>query len=155
MNNIIMIISIILDGIFNYYYSNSIFSSLFTIVSLIYIYNENKKYYAMAFVYGLIYDLFYTNFYILNPILFLIVSYIITLYYKKFKCNFLDTFILNILVIIIYLLLLTIIFSITSYAKITFNEFIFILSRFMIINIFYGIILYLIVIKSNNKHKLY
>ena len=157
MSSVIMICSLFLDGLINYYFSNSILSSLFTVISLIYISNylDNKKFYIISFLYGFIYDIFYNNFFILNSIIFLLLSYIIKLYFNKFKYNFISAFMLTILVIIIYITLLILIFNMTSYAEITLSEYLFIIPRFMIMNILYGIILNLIVIKQNKKHKLY
>ena len=154
MSSIIIIVSILLDGIFNYLFPNSIISSLFCIVSLITLYKINNKnrFLIISTIYGFIYDLFFTNFYILNAMVFFLVSYFIIIFFKKFKYTFINLILLNVIVIIIYLLIIIIIFNITSYSNYSLSELLFVVPRFLLINTIYEVVIYLIVIKRNNKH---
>ena len=77
---IIIIISLLLDGILSNYLPYlvndlSLFTSLFTLVSIFIIYpffkKKEKKYLITIFIIGIIYDLFYTNLLFFNGVLFL------------------------------------------------------------------------------------
>ncbi|MBQ1496567.1 MAG: hypothetical protein IIZ40_04405, partial [Bacilli bacterium] len=94
----INIISIILDLInYSFININSLFISLFSIESLIFI--KNKKY-LKAFILGIIFDLLFTNYYLLNGFIFLFLEYIIIKYYKYFKYNLINNIILSIILIL-------------------------------------------------------
>lgn len=157
---IISLISLILDGLFNIYFSNSYLMSLFSIITLIYSYFffENKKYYLYySIIYGIIYDIFFTNFYILNMIVFFLLANFIISYFKKFTNNIIYILILNTLIIFLYQFILLVIFHLTFYNNITLKEFIFIFPHFLFINTIYGIILFLNNnrIVNKNKHIIY
>lgn len=152
-----MIISIALESIVNLYIHNgSYLIPLFSILSLIFIYpnfkNERVKYFTISFIFGIIYDLVFTNFYILNAILFLIFSIVIYYYFNKFKYNLLSTIILSIIGIIIYNVLLFLIFNILNYYTYSFLNLIFITKHFVIINIIYSLIVYLLINKTRLKN---
>ena len=100
MKEAILIISFILDGIFsNFLPSNSIFNSLFTLVSLIIVYpyfNGNRHdYYKYAFILGLAYDLIYTDTVIFYAFVFLSVSFIISRFMLVLANNYLNIVIEN------------------------------------------------------------
>ena len=91
MSIIIVIISLFLDGILSNYLpylvnNLSLFTPLFTLVSIFIIYpffkKKEKKYLISVFIIGIIYDLFYTNLLFFNAVLFFIIG-LITIRYIK------------------------------------------------------------------------
>ena len=145
----INIISIILDLInYSFININSLFISLFSIESLIFI--KNKKY-LKAFILGIIFDLLFTNYYLLNGFIFLFLEYIIIKYYKYFKYNLINNIILSIILILIYNIILFIVLNVTKLNLNSFIEFLFIIKHFFIINIIYVLILSFIFKRSNIK----
>ena len=79
---IIMIVSFILDGLLTNYLPYLVgdlswFTPLLTVVSLFMIYpfyrKEEKKYFIIVFILGLLYDLFYTNLLFFNGVLFILI----------------------------------------------------------------------------------
>ena len=78
-NIIIILIGITLELILNLYLNiNSYFISLFTILSLVFVFpyfkNSKKDFLIFSSLVGFIYDLIFTNFYILNSFLFGFIS---------------------------------------------------------------------------------
>lgn len=145
----INIISIILDLInYSFINKNSLFISLFSVESLIFI--KNKKY-LKAFILGIIFDLLFTNYYLLNGFIFLFLEYIIIKYYKYFKYNLINNIILSIILILIYNIILFIVLNVTKLNLNSFIEFLFIIKHFFIINIIYVLILSFIFKRSNIK----
>ena len=85
LTSIILLISIILDGILtNYlpYLVNdlSLFTPLLTVVSIFILYALNRKketkFFILMFIVGIIYDLLYTNLLYLNGLLFVLIAFI-------------------------------------------------------------------------------
>lgn len=155
---IIFLGSLILEMIINMIISvNSYMVPLFSLLSLIFIYpylkKDKIKYLLISFMLGFIYDLVFTNFYVLNSFLFLTISYLIYLYFKKLKYNTLNVFVLSILLIFLYNILLFIIFNLTKYNTYNIDSFIFIIKHFFIINLIYALIINLINKKISNNFK--
>ena len=122
---IIMIISLILDGILtNYlpYLVNdlSLFTPLLTLTIIFIIYpfyrKNKKKYLIVVFILGIIYDLFYTNLLFFNGVLFLIIAIISMTIYKNLEVSYLRLLILGILKILFLLFSLTLIFLLLFYS---------------------------------------
>ena len=148
-NIILVIISLIFENIINMIFSNnSYILSLFTILSLIFIYpyykNSKKDYLLFSMIAGFIYDVINTNFYILNPLIFVLISYFIYMFFRKFKYKLLNVILVSIFVILFYQFLLFVFFNVTSSSKYSINDFIFIINHYYIINILYSICLYFI-----------
>ena len=153
-NIILVIISLIFENIINMIFSNnSYILSLFTILSLIFIYpyykNSKKDYLLFSMIVGFIYDVINTNFYILNPLIFVLISYFIYMFFRKFKYKLLNVILVSIFVILFYQFLLFVIFNITSSSRYSINDFIFIINHYYIINILYLICLYFISTKHD------
>ena len=157
---IAIIISFILEGIFTNLISiNSIFLPLFTITSFVITYpyfNKEKKYLFIitSFIIGVIYDIAYTNSLFINTFTFILCSLLIMLINKYIKENLISKIIINIFItimfkIISYLLLFT-------FEFIKFNQNILLKGIYssLILNIIYGLILYIICDKINRKFKL-
>lgn len=140
----IILISIILENIFNIY----LLPTQFTLISLIFLYfyfqNDKKRYLLTSFLIGLLYDIFYTNFYVLNPFLFFIIS--ICLYYilHNHKTDILTIIISGLFIIFLYNLLLFLIFNFFNYSSYTIIDFSFILRHLVIVNMIYLLIIYFV-----------
>ncbi|MBO6195170.1 MAG: hypothetical protein J6O56_02345 [Bacilli bacterium] len=140
----ISVISIILD-LFNnnIIKKESLFLSLFTMLSVMFIKRDNK-YYLKVFLLGVLYDLIFTNYYLLNGIIFLLLGILTKYYYSKVKISIFSNLVLGFLLVILYQGLLFIVLNITKNNINTFNEFLFIIKHFIIINIIYIFIFSLI-----------
>lgn len=135
------ILSLFLELLFNQIISkSSYFLPLFTLVSLLFI-KRNNNYYIYLFILGFTYDLFFTEVIFLHSIIFLFLGFII----KLFKRNIL----VLLLVITIYQVLLSISYILINNININFNEFIFIIKHYYIINIIYYLILSIIYKKKS------
>ena len=150
---IIVVISFLLDGIlsnFLPYMTNdlSLLTPYFTIVSLIIICpffkKERNKYYILVGITGFLYDLFYTNLLFANTIFFLLLALIIDYLYKKLESNLLTNLFFIILIIMIYHLIYSLSLLIFNVVPININNILYLIGNSLILNIFYGEILYLI-----------
>ena len=69
---ILVLISLILDGIVSVYTNNTILIPLFTLTSLVYIYKYYEKkeniYFLIALIIGILYDSLYTDIILLNSL---------------------------------------------------------------------------------------
>ena len=111
MTIIIMIVSLLLDGIItNYlpYIPNhlSLFTPLLTVITIFIItplyQKKNKQYYVLLFIFGIIYDLFYTNLLFLNAFLFAGIGFISKYIYKNYELTYIRLIIYLILIISLY-----------------------------------------------------
>ena len=144
----ISLLSIILDLLLNNYIkTESLFLSLFTVLSIIFI-KRNKMYYLKIFIIGVIYDLIFTNYYILNGFIFLLLGFFINFYYKKIKYGIINNLLLGLIIFVIYQLILFIVLNVTNINILSFNEFIFITKHFIISSVLYIIILSIIIKKE-------
>ncbi|MBQ9011487.1 MAG: rod shape-determining protein MreD [Bacilli bacterium] len=102
-----IVISFILDSIVSNFISlNSLFTPLFTLMSLILVYPYFKgmieKYYITSFVTGICYDLIYTDTIIIHGFLFLFIAFIITRLNILLSNNFVNVIIMAFVCIITY-----------------------------------------------------
>ena len=144
-NMLLVLISIILENIFNLHLNISI---LFTLISLIIIFpyfkNAKKEYLIFSFFTGLIYDLFFTNFYILNCFIYLFISYFIFYILKNHNFNIFTVLYSSIFAIFLYNFILFIIFNFYNYTNYSLLDLSLILRSFIFVNIIYTIFIYLI-----------
>ena len=89
-------ISLILDGVFSRF-----FNSLFTLISLIFIYKKENRY-LITLISGFIYDLVYTDTLFLNTLIFMLILLLIEFIFKYIRFNLVNTILVSILIIIIY-----------------------------------------------------
>ena len=89
MSIVILIISLLLDGIINNnipYINLSLFTPLLTLISIIVIYplykKEDNKYLITIFITGIIYDLLYTNLLFYNGVLCVLLG-LLNIYINK------------------------------------------------------------------------
>ena len=159
---IIMIISVIFDGILSNYLPYlvndlSLFTPLLTLVSIIIIYpfyrKQEKKYYITIFILGIIYDLFYTNLIFFNAILFLIVGLINKKVQKNISMNVINLLIEIVIFIMIYESLTAIILFTYNMVPVTVYKVFYKITHSMILNIIYGELIYFILKIIPDKYK--
>lgn len=146
------IISFFLQGIMsnylNYTITNpSLFSTIYVIITIIIVnkhFENNNKYYLLAFILGLLYDLVYTNTFVLNAILFLTISIIARHFIDLLPDNIININIISLLSIFIYHILSFIILVIINYNTYNIKLLLIICSHSIIMTIIYTTIMYLI-----------
>ena len=162
LTSIILLISIILDGILtNYlpYLVNdlSLFTPLLTVVSIFILYPLNRKketkFFILMFIVGIIYDLLYTNLLFLNGLLFVLIAFISKIIYKNFETSYFKLIIYTILIIVIYESLYAGILFIYRVVPITIYKLFYKISHTLILNIIYKKLLYFIIKHLPKKYK--
>lgn len=161
-SNIILIISILLDGILtNYlpYLVNdlSLFTPLLTVVSIFIIYPLNRKkekdFFIKIFIIGIIYDFLYTNLLFLNGLLFVLIAYISKIIYKNLEISYLKLILYTIIIVIVYETTYAGILLIYRVVPITLYKLFYKISHTLILNIIYTEILYFIIKHLPKKYK--
>ncbi|MBQ8535099.1 MAG: rod shape-determining protein MreD [Bacilli bacterium] len=162
LTSIILLISIILDGILtNYlpYLVNdlSLFTPLLTVVSIFILYPLNRKketkFFILMFIVGIIYDLLYTNLLFLNGLLFVLIAFISKIIYKNFETSYFKLIIYTILIIVIYESVYAGILFIYRVVPITIYKLFYKISHTLILNIIYTELLYFIIKHLPKKYK--
>lgn len=137
---------------------NSIFIPLFSIVSLVVVYplfnGDKNKFLIYSFIFGLLYDIVYTNTIFVNTFSFLLTALIIILIYNYITINKINFSLVNILVILFYQSITYLLLCLVNYTK--FNETTFFKGLYssLILNIIYGLILYIITLFIAKKYKI-
>jgi rod shape-determining protein MreD len=154
-----VIISFLLDSILTSFIPiNSIFLPLFSLISLIIIYpyfhKEENRYLVFSFLLGLLYDICYTDTIFLNAFIFLLISFFIKLINEYISNNVFNISFISMLVITIYRIITYFVLVIINYLKYDFNDLLVSIYSSLIINVFYGIMLYLITDFISKKYKI-
>lgn len=153
ISSIIIVISMILDGILTNYLPYmtsdlSLFTPLLTITSLVVIYplfyKEKKKYLITLFILGIVYDLFYTNLLFLDGLIFLCLGFMVMKIYQLFGSGYIKVIITILLVIIVYELLNVSIFIIFNLVPVTLSKIIYKISHSILLNLIYGEFIYVL-----------
>ena len=159
---IIMIISLLLDGILtNYlpYMQNNltIFTPLFTVVSIFLIFplyhKKEKQFFITIFILGITYDLFYTNLLFFNATLFLIIGLLTKFLYKNYEVNYLKLIAYISIIVISYESLTGLILFIFQVVPVTIPKIFYKITHSLLINIIYAEIVCLIINNIPNKYK--
>jgi len=159
---ITLILSLLLDGILTNYLpflvnDLSLFTPLFTLVSIFIIYpfyrKNEKKYFIIVIIIGLLYDLFYTNLLFLNAILFFIIGLLTKYLYKNLETSHLKLLIYIPIIIAVYESLTAIVLFTFNIVPITFSKLGYKIVHSLILNIIYGEIIYFIsnIVKRKKK----
>lgn len=144
---IILIFSILLEtSISNIVNLSSIFIPLFCITSLsiLYPYFKNKDFIITTILCGLIYDIVFTHTPFINTLSFSLISIFIILCYNYINYNIINSNIINIVTIIVYQIINYFLLCIVDYIKFNEMNLLKCISSSLILNIVYGIIIYLI-----------
>ena len=157
---IIIVISIILDGVltnFLPYIDLSIFTPLLTLVSIFMIYpffkKKEIKYLIIVFIIGIIYDLLYTNLLFFNAVLFLEIGLITIYIYKNYEITALRLILYIIIIISLYEFSTGIILLIFNVVPVTFYKIIYKIINSLLLNIIYSELIYLLITKIPKKYK--
>lgn len=122
---IYLVISFLLEGIMSNMFpstlsSISYFTTIYMIIAftIIYPYFDNdKKYFILIFVFGILFDILYTSTFMVNTFIFIIIGIVIKILYNILSDNVFVTNIISYVGIIIYHLLSFIILIITGYGN--------------------------------------
>ena len=151
---IIMIISLLLDGIlsnFLPYLVNdlSYFTPLFTVTCIFIIYpffrKQEKKYYLILFVLGIVYDLFYTNLLFFHGSIFVVLGFLSYLIQKNFGLSYLKNIWISLVIITAYEGITVAFLLLYNMVPVTFNTFVYKLNHSLLLNIIYAEIVYFII----------
>lgn len=154
-----VIISFFLDSILTILIPiDSIFLPLFSLISLIIIYpyfhKEENSYLKFSFLLGLTYDVVYTDTIFLNAFIFLLISLGIRFIHEYISNNAFNVSIMSLFTIIIYRFLTYFVLVMINYLSYDFNTLLVSIYSSLIINIIYGILLYLITDFISKKYKI-
>lgn len=151
---IIMIISLLLDGLLtNYlpYLVNdlSFFTPLFTLISIFIVYplyrKKEKEYFISIFILGFVYDLIFTNLLFFNAVLFVFVGFLIEYIIKNFELGYIKIIIYVLLIVIFYESLTALFLGIFNIVPITIDRLIYKITHSLLINIIYSELLFIII----------
>lgn len=162
ISTIILLISIVLDGILSNFLpflvnDLSLFTPMLTVIAIFMIYpffrKKEKKYFITIFIVGMIYDLLYTNLVFFNGVLFLIIGFISLEIYKNFEISYLKLIIYLILIISAYEILTGIILLVFNMVPVTLYKVLYKITHSLILNIVYGELIYLIINLIPKKYR--
>ena len=135
----ILIISLLLDVINYFIFSqNSHFLSLFSVISIIF-FKKDKKYLIILILFSLLYDLVF-NITFINSILFPLIGILLKFLYKKIKYNYLNNLLVGLFILVFYQFLICIMSNLFKYSY-TLNDYVYIISHYLITNIIFIIIM--------------
>ena len=156
---LILLISFMLDSIVsNLVPLHSLFTPLFSIVSLIvvypFFYGDKNKFLIYSGIYGFLYDIVYTNTIFVNTFTFVLVSLVIALIYNYITVNKINFSFINALIILFYQSTNYLLLCLVNYTNFNENTFFIGLYSSLILNIIYGLILYMITLFIVKKYKI-
>ena len=159
MINLLLLLSLILDGILSVYIdTTSYLLPLLTLTTIYIIYplykNKQKTYNVIIIITGVMYDLLYTNLLFFHAIVFYLISKLIKYIYKNYNQNFFKTVLYLIIIISSYELLTSGIFFLLKVVNITTSKIVYKIIHSLLLNLIYASILYLILKKRlSSTHK--
>ena len=155
----IIVISLLLESIVsNLLPMGTFFNPLFSLVALVLIYpyfnNDDLRYIKYCGILGLIYDLIFTNTLFLNMMIFMVIGLLIKLINITLSNNFINVMLITAINIIVYLILTYLILSIVGYKTFDFNYMFSTITKYLLLNIVYSFIIYIVTDKISKKHKI-
>lgn len=144
---IVLIISFLLDGIvLSLTPVDSYVLPLFSLLSLVVLYpyysHNKRKMYASAITMGILYDIVYTNTLFLNTLLFLFLIYLVNRVYKVLTNNFINTFLIATITIILYRVINYLFFIVLGLISWNIGDIVECISHSLIINYVYIALFY-------------
>lgn len=149
---ILLIFSFLLEGFMSLYFPSnlinpSVLSCLYTLITLIiiypYFYNE-KKYYILLIIFGLLIDIVYSNTFLFNTILFLLLSIGIQILNVILPNNIFTINVKSLIIVFMYHILSFILLGIIDYNGYTIDLLINIIINSVIMTLIYTSITYFI-----------
>lgn len=159
---IILVVSFLLDGILSNFLPYmvgdlSLFTPMFTIVSLVIIYpfftKKLKYFFITCFLVGLVYDFMYTNLLFYNAVLFLAVGLILMFLYRYIRPSWLSLILFIVVVIAGYECMNAIVILAFQLVPMTFYRLLYKISHSLLLNLCYGEILYFIIWLLPERYK--
>ena len=123
---IISIIYLVLSFILDNFMSNifpstlsdvSVFSTIYILISITIIYpyfSNERKYYLLVIIFGVLFDILYTGTFIYNMVIFLVLGILVKIFNNMFPENVFTTNIISVIVVSLYHVLSFIILSIVG-----------------------------------------
>ena len=152
---IFLIICLIFDYIYplfipSFFNNLNLFYPMFTLTYLVFLYKKinNKKYYKLIIISGILYDLLFSYLLLFHTVLFIFYYKILKKLDKFIELNIFIKILILIIFILIYDLLLFLLIYITDYNVVTINDLLYKFSHSIIINILYYIWLLIILDKK-------
>lgn len=150
---IYLIISLILEVVMSNFFSStltnvSLFTTIYTIIGLVILYphfNNDKKFYLLVTIYGILFDILYTSTFMFSLIIFLIVGISIKILYNVFPENIFMTNLISFISILLYHLLCFILLNLFSGISYDFIILVNIILGSIIMTIIYTTISYYVV----------
>lgn len=151
---IISIIYLVLSFILDNFMSNifpstltniSYFTTIYIIISFVIIYpyfNNEKKYYILLIIFGLLFDILYTGTFIFNMVLFLVIGIVIKILNNVFPENVITTNVISVISIMLYHIVSFIILGLVSSISYDFILLVNIIIHSIIMTIIYTCISY-------------
>lgn len=159
---IIVTISLILDGVLTNFLSYGVdhltlFTPLTTLISIIsiypFFYHNEKKYYIISFIIGMIYDLFYTNLLFVDGLIFLFIAYFFSKMHKLTGLNSLWIAVYSLVIIVVYEVLVCFIILGFNLVPISIERVVYKILHSLILNIIYAELVYIITKFLPKKYK--
>lgn len=148
-----LVISLILEVVMSNFFSStltsiSLFSTIYTIIGLAILYpyfNNDKKYYLLVVLCGIIFDMVYTSTFMFNLVLFFIIGMLIKILYNVFPENIFMSNLISFISILVYHLLCFILLNLFSSVSYDFMILVNIILGSIIMTIIYTTISYYII----------
>lgn len=152
ISTIYLILSFILDNFMSFLFPSTLsdisyFTTIYIIIAfaIIYPYFANeKKYYILLIVFGLLFDILYAGSFIYNMCLFMAIGFVIKMLNNVFPVNVFTTNLISIIVISLYHMISFIIFSLSASIHYDFILLINIITHSLIMTIVYTSISYFV-----------
>ena len=147
---IYLVLSFILDNFMSNIFPSTLtninyFTTIYIIISFVIRYphfNNEKKYYILLIIFGLLFDILYTGAFIFNMVLFIVIGIVIKTFNNLFPENILTTNLISIISIVIYHIISFIILNLVSSISYDFILLINIIIHSLIMTIIYTTISY-------------
>lgn len=157
---IYLIVSFLLESVMSNIFPSTLsnisyFTTIYTIISLVIIYpyfNNEKKYFILIIVFGILFDILYTSTIFINTFIFILIGILTKILYNLFPENIFMTNIISYINIIIYHILTFIILTLTGYNNYNIILLLNIIIHSIIMTIIYTSISYLVIKKIYNKN---
>lgn len=159
---IYLIFSFMLESIMSNYFTStlsniSIFTTIYTLIAFAIIYpyfNNEKKYFILVLIFGILFDVLYTSTFLVNTFIFIVIGIIIKLLYNFLPSNYFMTNIISYISILIYHILSFVIINITSYANLDIIVLLKVIPSSIIMTLIYTTISYYLMRTIYNKFKI-
>lgn len=134
--------------------SISYFTTIYMVIAFVIIYpyfNNDKKYYVLLLVFGILFDILYTSTFLINTFVFIIIGLATKLLYNLFPENVFMTNIISYICVILYHLLTFIILVLTRYGDYNLMLLLNIITHSLVMTIVYTSICYFLIRFIYNK----